>query len=104
MKNAKDGMLHIHGDYAIQGDDLSVTLYRRRITQKGKLQYDVIGYYVNMEQCFNRLIDIEIGKSSDLEFMLDKIESLKKDLHEAVRAVSRGEAGDPKVLTRAIKD
>jgi hypothetical protein len=77
MKTIVDGYLYLKDGYAIQGDSVCVTLYKERVTKKGQKQLDVIGYYPNIPQAFNRLIDSELNQASDLQYLNDKIAELK---------------------------
>lgn len=85
MKAIVDGFLHLEGGYAIQGDSVCVTLYKERVTKKGQKKLDVIGYYPNIPQAFNRLIDTELNQAPDLQYLSDKIAELKTWCEELIK-------------------
>ncbi|MHC4690962.1 MAG: hypothetical protein ACYS5F_15250 [Planctomycetota bacterium] len=85
MKNSKDDMLHIGPEWALSGDEQCITLYKRRVTKKGKLQFDAKGYYINLEHALNRMIDMDINpRISDLEDVVRGIDNLKLWLSESI--------------------
>jgi hypothetical protein len=84
VKSSKDDMIHIGPDWALCGDEQCITLYKRRITNKGKLQWDPKGYYLNLEHALKRMIDMEINPITDLEDIVKGIDNLKKWLSESI--------------------
>jgi len=82
MKTSKDNMIHIGPDWAISGDELCITLYRRRITQNGTVQWDAKGYFQNLPDTFKRMVDMELNPSVDFEDIINGIDNLKKWIHE----------------------
>ena len=95
MKQSKDDkVIHLNGNWAIEGDAQAVTLYRKRINRKGKLDFYAEGYFPNLQQLFNRLIDIETNSAKTLELMVTAIEDLKRDIFmflERLRADSQAD-------------
>jgi hypothetical protein len=77
-------MIHIGPDWALSGDEQCITLYKRRITTKGKLQWDPKGYYLNLEHALKRMVDMEINPITDLEDIVKGLDNLKKWLSESI--------------------
>ena len=77
MKNSKDDMLHIGPDYAISGNEDCVTLYKRRITDKGKVQYDAKGYFMNHKQLLRKMVDMELNQVAALDQLVKTSDYLK---------------------------
>ena len=90
MKSSKDKMIHIGPDWALSGDEQCVTLYKRRVTQKGRVQWDAKGYYKNLEHAYLHLIDMELTPLSDLEDVIKGIDHLKKWLSNAINGCTCG--------------
>jgi len=81
MKQSKDEtIIHINNNWAFQGDQLSITLFEKKINKKGKLDFYTRGHFNNMQQMYNRLIDMEINAAKTLELIVDRIDSLKQDI------------------------
>ena len=76
MKASKNTMIHIGPDWAVQGDDLCLTLYKRRINKKGKEQWDSKGYYPDFQQLLKALVRMEINPINNIEFIVKAIDNL----------------------------
>ena len=88
MKQSKDNnIIHINNDWAFQGDQLSVTLLEKKINKKGKLDFYTKGHFNNLQQMYNRLIDMEVNSAKTLELMVDQIASLKQDIFTSLDAL-----------------
>jgi hypothetical protein len=88
MKNSKDKMIHLTPDYAISGDKLSVCLYRRRVTDKGKVQWDAKGYFTNYHHLKNRLVGMELFPLTSIDEIIRVSDSLKESLSESIKSLS----------------
>jgi hypothetical protein len=106
MKTIVDGYLYLKGGYAIQGDSLCVTLYKERVTKKGQKQLDVIGYYPNIPQAFDRLIDTELNQAPDLQYLNDKIAELKTWAEDLLKSAltTPSEVRSEELAQKATKD
>ena len=106
MKTIVDGYLDLKGGYAIQGDSLCVTLYKERVTKKGQKQLDVIGYYPNIPQAFDRLIDTELNQAPDLQYLNDKIAELKTWAEDLLKSAltTPSEVRSEELAQKATKD
>ena len=83
MKHAKDDLLHINKTWAVKGDDLCLTLYRKRIAKEsGQLQFDAKGYFTSWESLLHRLIDLDINPRKNIEHIVDRILDLKNSIRE----------------------
>ena len=80
MKSSKDNMIHIGPDYAIRGDRLCLTLLKRRITEKGKAQWDAIGYYSDYKYALKRMVDYEIGPLNVIEDIVKAVDNLREHI------------------------
>ena len=91
MKDTK--LIHLNDDWAFQGDSLSVTLYRKKVSEKtGKLTLRPKGYFNNVEQMFHRLIDLDLNACTSLELVVDRINNLKADIEACFLALCEGDA------------
>lgn len=98
MKQSKDRkIIHINDHWAFEGDQLSITLYEKKINKKGKLDYYARGYFNNLQQVFNRLIDMEINSAASLEFIVSQIRDLKQDIFRSLDNL-RAKYSDEKVI------
>lgn len=106
MKTIFDGLLHLKGGYAIQTDRYCVTLLKERITEKGKRQMDTIGYYNNISQAFDKLIDMECAQAPDLQYLGDKITELKTWAEDLLKnaLTAPSEAHSEELAQKAAKE
>ena len=85
MKSSKESYIHISPHYALQGDELNVTLYKKRIVEKtGETQFDPIAYFPSLDKALHRVIDLDLGPVNNLKLVLDRIEELKKYISESI--------------------
>ena len=86
-------MIEVTDTYAIDSDDVCVTVYKKRIPKKGKhkgkTQWDGVWYFPNYAQAFKGLLDREINglNASGFEFVTDRIKSLKAEITAAMAKV-----------------
>lgn len=80
MKNEKEKMIHVGPDYALQGDRLCITLFKRRVTEKGKVQWDPLGYYPDFPYALKRMVDMEIGPLNVIENIVAAIDALREHI------------------------
>ena len=73
-------MLHIGLDYAIQGDKYCLTLLRRRVTEKGRVQWDAIGYYSDFKYALKRMVDMEIQPLNVVEDIVRAVDNLREHI------------------------
>ena len=87
MKNSKDKILHIGPHFGISGDDICLTLYKRRITQKGAEQWDVVGYFNagRYDHALQRLLDMEVGGLNTLEDIVKCCDAVKEWIQTAFK-------------------
>ena len=76
MKSTKTDMIHLGADYAFQGDSLCWTLYKRRITKKGKEQFDAVGYFSYLSDALKKMAALEIQIPNDLIEIQDRLNRL----------------------------
>ena len=76
MKQSKNEMIHIGDGWALQGDEVCITLYKRRVTDKGKEQYDPKGYYNNYHEAYRAMVNKEIGPLNNVEKIIKAIDNL----------------------------
>ena len=87
MKTSKDPFIHIADDWYFTGDKFCLSLYRRRISGKGKIQYDCEGYYTDYGEMLRALAKKEIFPRASIEDIIkgfDYVEKLIKKLHQEV--------------------
>jgi len=102
MKQSKDyTIIHINDHWAFQGDQLSVTLFEKKINKKGKLDFYTRGHFVNLQQLFNRLIDMEVGTARSLELIVDQIADLKDDIFSVLEAL-RSKSNDDQEIRELL--
>lgn len=85
MKYSKDKYIHINNDWALQGDEMCITLYRKRIAKSGGIQYDAKGYFQDYPYALQRMVDMDIGPLNNIQFICDKIEQLRNDIQTAFK-------------------
>ena len=76
VKASKNTMIHIGPDWAVQGDEDCLTLYRRRINKKGKEQWDAKGYYSDYHELYRAMVRKEIGPLNNIESIIKAIDNL----------------------------
>jgi hypothetical protein len=84
MKNSKEKMIAIGPDYALSGDRFCITLFKRRVTEKGKVQYDPLGYYQDFPYALKRMIDMEIGPLNVVEDIVKAVDNLREHIDSIV--------------------
>ncbi len=84
MKHAKDNLLHINNTWAVSGDNLCLTLYRKRVAKSGQLQLDAKGYFTSWEALLHRLIDLDINPRKNIEHIVDSIQELKEHISDLI--------------------
>ena len=84
MKNSKDKYIHIGTDWALQGNETCITLFRRRVTPKGKVQYDPKGYFIDYPYALKRMIDMEIGPLNVVEDIVKAIDNLRDHIDNSL--------------------
>ncbi len=98
MKQSKDAtIIHINAHWAFQGDLMSITLLEKKINKKGKLDYYTRGHFLNLQQLFNRLIDMEVGSARSLELIVDRIIDLKHDIFLVLDSLRSKSSDDQEV-------
>ena len=75
-------LIHVGPDYAFAGDTTCVALYRKHITEKGKMRWEAIAYYNNVRDCLQRIVDDELSTRTDLEGIIRGIDDLKEWISE----------------------
>ena len=75
-------MIHIGVDWALQGDETCITLYKRRVTEKGAEQYDAKGYYKDFHQAYKAMVIKEIGPLNNVESIIKAIDGLYDELQK----------------------
>ena len=89
MKNSKDDLIHIGSDWALGPDQICVTVFKRRITKKGKVQWDAVSYHNNTYDALQWCVDKEISIRSDIDDIIKGIDDLKKWIKEAWDAIKK---------------
>ena len=87
-------MIHIGTDYALQGDRMCITLFKRRVTEKGKVQYDPLGYYQDFPYALKRMVDMEIGPLNVVEDIVRAIDNLREHIDTALSSIISPTRGD----------
>jgi hypothetical protein len=77
MKTSKNEMIHIGPDWALKGDELCLTLYKRRINDKGVEQWDAKGYYPDFHQAYKAMVQKEIGPLNNIKNIIMAIDNLR---------------------------
>jgi hypothetical protein len=85
MKYSKDKYIHINNKWAIQGDDMCITLYQKRLTEKGVVQYDAKGYFNDLAHTLQRMIDMDIQPLNNIQYICERIDELRKDISDALQ-------------------
>ena len=101
MKHSKDDtVIHINEKWAFEGDPLAVTLYEKRVSEKGKLNFFVKGYYQNISDMFHRLIDMEVNvaMTRTIGNVEKAVTDIKYDLFLCVDQLSRRNFDELKCL------
>jgi hypothetical protein len=86
MKHSKDKYIHINNEWALQSEELGVTLYRKRMSEKGILQYDVKGYYQDFPHALKRMIDMDIQGLNNVQYICSRMDELRKDISDAFQS------------------
>ena len=84
MKNSKDGKIYINPDYAFEIGLNCITLSKRRISKKGQLQYDTVGFFTSLEAMYQRMIYDGIEGIDNLQDIAERQADLKKDIRESI--------------------
>jgi hypothetical protein len=95
MKYSKDKYIHINDEWAIQGDELCVTLYRKRFTENGVLQYDAKGYFQDLAYALQRMIDMDIQGLNNIQYMCERMDELRKDIMDTLKKLNSGVISSP---------
>jgi len=82
MKESKDNMIHIGADWALQGDEICITLYKRRVSGKGKEQYDARGYYNDFHEAYKAMIKKSIGPLNNVEMILKVLDAVCDEIQK----------------------
>lgn len=88
VKNSKNKLIHVGPEWAVQGEPTCITLLKRRITEKGKEQWDAKGYFNNITDCFHRMVDLELNPKIDLEDVVRGIDDLKAWIKTACESIT----------------
>jgi hypothetical protein len=84
LKSSKDKKIYIDSDYAFEISPTCITLSKRRITKKGKLQFDTIGYFTSLEAMYHRMIYDAIEGIDNLQDIAERQAELKNHIGESV--------------------
>lgn len=87
-------MIHIGADYAVQGDRFCLTLFKRRVTEKGKVQWDALGYFEDFKYLLKRLVDMEIGPLNNIESIVNAIDHIREHIDSLSLAPSVNDKRD----------
>jgi len=87
MKRSKNEMIHIGADWALQGDETCITLYKRRVTEKGAEQYDAKGYYNDFHEAFKAMVIKEIGPLNNVENIIKAIDGLHDTIESLPKSI-----------------
>lgn len=92
MKHSKDEtVIHLNEKWAFEGDSLAVTLYEKRVSEKGNLNFFARGFYQNISDMFHRLIDHEVNSAmvGSLKNIEKAITDIKYDIFLCIDQLSR---------------
>ena len=88
--NGPGNLIRVGINYALGSDEISVTLYKRRIVKKNrKVAYDPIGYFPTYEQALHRLVDRNLQASQDICCKFSCILELKNFITEAIERLAQ---------------
>lgn len=59
---------------------MCITLLKRRVTEKGKVQWDAKGYFNNFPEALKRMVDMEIGPLNVVENIVTAIDNLREHI------------------------
>ena len=86
--------------YKIESDALNITLYEKKITEKGKkigtTYWDVIGYYATVEDALKGLVRLKVRESELKD--LRKIDKAFKDAIKEIESMLKS----PQVSKKAV--
>jgi len=78
LKHTKDkNVIHLNGKWAFSGDKRCVTLFEKKVSKDGKLAYYPKGYYNNIQDMFERLVDHDTNACHSLASIVSLIKELK---------------------------
>lgn len=103
MKHSKDDtVIHINERWAFEGDSLAVNLYEKRVSENGKLNFFVKGYYQNIADMFYRLVDMEVNTAMtrNIENVHKVIKDIKFDIFLCILNLARQDTETIECLTR----
>lgn len=93
-------MIHIDNTYAIDADQFSVNILKKRVwgdksKKKGDVEWQPIAYMPSMETAYKKLIDLVVMSDGLDSFghIIERIESLKKNITERLSASCDGLQG-----------
>ena len=78
-------------NWKLTSDEHNYILSKKTKSKKGKVNYAVIAYCVDLEQVVNELVDASIRplEADTLQKLIDDTTQLKKDLINAIRCVAK---------------
>jgi hypothetical protein len=90
VKHSKDELFHINETWAFGGDEHCLTLYQRKVTKKGKVWWDVKGYYTDYRHMLKRLAEMEVWPLTSLNAIIYRLDKLEKTIEIFHQRVSSG--------------
>lgn len=89
MKVPKE-ILDINEDWGMGSDSTCVTIYKKGKNKKtGEIYYSATWYYNNYVQAFQALVDRDIQLCSSFHDIVNRIETLRKDIEIAVKELDK---------------
>jgi hypothetical protein len=85
MKNSKNKLVMIGPEYGFEISSLCYTLFQRRISQKGREYWDLIGYYTSLEAMYLRLVECGQEPSRDFQDIYNRQIELKTWIAESIQ-------------------
>lgn len=84
--SSKDFTLHVNNRYLIKSDGSCITVYQRTRSEKGEVNVKVVGYFSNLVQAMNRVLEEKIADLTAVK--LDELKgylfSIQQDLKNAI--------------------
>ncbi len=91
LSRLSDVGLMIGSRWKVAADDMNVIVCRKRTTKDSSIRWDAEGYFATVSGALHFLVEQSIRDTQlkDLQTIVAKVEELKRDVDEALKAVSK---------------
>jgi hypothetical protein len=85
MKHSKDKLIHVGPDYAFEIGKTDITLFERKVSDKGRVYFANPLYFSSLEAMYNRLADTGLAGLQSLQDIAERQIELKNWVRETIK-------------------